>query len=423
MTRLADRRGAVHRAPNRSHDQARRRVARPSPALPVELLTQQQLHTSDAIALPSGDETVVGRSERHDAYPILVTRSLAECVERLRMLVDGAKVVVIADRTVADVHGEALLDALAAAGIEPEVAIVPPGERHKTLSQAFELLDWLTGTQLTRRDVIVTFGGGVVVDMGGWVASCYMRGVRYVNLPTTLVGQVDAGIGGKLAVNHPVAKNLIGGFFQPLGVVSNVGFLATLDARQLRAGLAESIKKAIIASPAYWDLIEADAEPILASDLDALERLVRGASAIKAELIARDPYEEDSRRTLGFGHALAHPLETVTSYSALLHGEAVAFGMAVEIEMAAARGLLPAATSERMLGLIRRVGLPTTAAELPAAVDARRLLAATERIRLIRGGAYRFVLPLDIGESVIADDVTPEELRAALRRLGIDAGT
>jgi len=387
-----------------------------------QLLTRDQLHTRDAIALPSADEAVEGRSERHDSYPILVRRTLAECVEDLRSLVADAQVVVIADRTVADLHGGALLDALAAVDVEPEVAIVPAGERHKTLAQAFELLDWLTGTQLTRRDVIVTFGGGVVVDMGGWVASCYMRGVRYVNVPTTLVGQVDAGIGGKLAVNHPVAKNLIGGFLQPLGVVSNVGFLATLDARQLRAGLAESVKKAIIASPAYWDLIEADADRILASDLDALERLVRGASAIKAELIARDSYEEDSRRTLGFGHALAHPLETVTSYSAVLHGEAVAFGMAVEIEMAAARGLLSAATADRMLGLIRRVGLPTTAGELPAPVDARRLLAATERIRLIRGGSYRFVLPVDVGETVIADDVTPQELRAALRRCEIDAG-
>src|SRR5215204_6471971 len=278
----------------------------------------------------------------------------------------------------ADLHGAALLGALVGAGIEPEVLAIPSGERHKTPAQAVEVLDWLTGTQLTRRDVIVTFGGGVVIDMGGWVASCYMRGVPYVNLPTTLIGQVDAGIGGKLAVNHPVAKNLIGGFFQPLGVISNVAFLRTLGPRQLRAGLAESIKKAIIASPAYWDLIEDCAEPILASDPDALERLVHGASAIKAELIARDPYEEDSRRTLGFGHALAHPLETVTGYRALLHGEAVAFGMAVEAHMAAARGLLPPPTLERILGLLHEVGLPTAADDLPTTVDGDRLLRAIE---------------------------------------------
>ena len=146
---------------------------------------------------------------------------------------------------------------------------------------------------------------------------------------------------------------------------------------------------------------------------------MHGASAIKAELIARDPYEEDSRRTLGFGHALAHPLETVTDYSELLHGEAVAFGMVVEARMAAARGLLDPGTLERIVGLLRRIGLPTSAAELPAAVDGDRLLAATERIRLIRGGGYRFVLPMRLGESVIADDVEPGELRAALAACGI----
>ena len=147
---------------------------------------------------------------------------------------------------------------------------------------------------------------------------------------------------------------------------------------------------------------------------------MHGAGAIKAELIERDPYEKDSRRTLGFGHAIAHPLETVTSYSQLLHGEAVAFGMAVELQLAAARGLLPAARLERILRLLRRVELPTTAAELPAGINGGRLLEATERIRLIRGGGYRFVLPMDLGETVIADDVTPAELREALRRCGID---
>jgi 3-dehydroquinate synthase len=248
-----------------------------------------------------------------------------------------------------------------------------------------------------------------------------MRGVRYVNLPTTLIGQVDAGIGGKLAVNHPVAKNLIGAFSQPRAVISDVSFLKTVGRRQLRAGLAESIKKAIIASPAYWRLIDDSAGAILAGHDAALEALVHGAGAIKAELIERDPYEADSRRTLGFGHAIAHPVETITGYNQLLHGEAVAFGMAVESRLAAARGLLGADRLDQILGLLRRVDLPTTALELPAEIDGQRLLRATERIRLIRGGGYRFVLPLDLGETVIADDVTPEELRAALRACGVDA--
>jgi 3-dehydroquinate synthase len=387
----------------------------------TELLSRTLLRTSDAIELPPPGETVHGHANRSDSYPIFVTRSTGTTLERLLELIGEASVAVITDRTVAELHGPALLAALADAGVEPEVAAIPAGERHKTLDQAARLLDWLTGTQIARRDVIVTLGGGVVIDLAGWVASAYMRGVPYVTVPTTLVAQVDAGIGGKLAVNHAVAKNLIGGFFQPRGVVSNVSFLRTLEPRQLRAGLAESIKKAIIASPAYWGLIEREADAMLAGDLDALEALVHGAAAIKVQLIARDPYEEDSRRTLGFGHALAHPLETVTSYKELLHGEAVAFGMAVEAEMAAARGLLAPETRGRILGLLRRVGLPTCAEELPCAVDGDRLLQATERIRLIRGGGYRFVLPMELGETIIADDVTPAELQAALRRLGIRA--
>jgi 3-dehydroquinate synthase len=389
-------------------------------AMPTELVSRDLVHTVDAIGLPAPDHPVEGRSARRDCYPIFVTSSLAAAVERLLGLIAGTRVAVLTDTTVMELYGSTVVRALDRAGLEPEVAVIPAGEQHKTLGQAFELLDWLTGTQIGRRDVIVNLGGGVVIDMGGWVASSYMRGVPYVNVPTTLIGQVDAGIGGKLAVNHPVAKNLIGSFFQPLGVVSDVSFLRTLERRQLRAGLAESIKKAIIASPAYWRLIEADADAILSGDPAALQRLVHGAGAIKAALIERDPYEHDSRRTLGFGHAIAHPLETVTEYSALLHGEAVAFGMAVEAHLAAARGLLTPDRLDRILGLLRRVGLPTTAEELPTEVDGERLLAATERIRLIRGGGFRFVLPLDLGETLIADDVTPDELHAALRRCGIE---
>jgi 3-dehydroquinate synthase len=388
--------------------------------MPAELLSRDLVHTMDAIELPAPGTSVEGRAGRQETYPILVTRSFEQAMERLLQLVGDAHVAVITDETVAGLYGRVVIRALEKAGVEPEVATVPAGERHKTLDQAFELLDWLAGTQVGRRDLIVNLGGGVIIDMGGWVASAYMRGVPYLNIPTTLIGQVDAGIGGKLAVNHPVAKNLIGGFFQPRAVISDVSFLRTIGRRQLRAGLAESIKKAIIASPAYWDLIEASADAILAGDPEALEALVQGAAAIKAELIERDPYEEDSRRTLGFGHAIAHPLETVTSYSELLHGEAVAFGMAVELQIAAARGLLARERLERFLGLLQRVELPTTAAELGAPIDGGRLLDATERIRLIRGGGYRFVLPIDLGETVIADDVTPAELEEALRRCGID---
>ncbi|MCW2951312.1 MAG: 3-dehydroquinate synthase [Conexibacter sp.] len=378
------------------------------------------LENHDAIELPSaGTVTVIASSARADTYPIHITRTLEEAAARVRELVGGAQVAVVTETTVVRLHGDALLAALGQEGLAPEVRVVEAGEANKSLDQATGLWHWLAAGTLGRHDVLLTFGGGVVNDLGGWAAAGYMRGMRYVNVPTTLVGQVDAAIGGKLAVNHERAKNLIGGFHQPLGVVSNIAFLDTLDVRHVRAGLAEAIKKAIIASPAYWRRIETDAEAIVARDHDALERLVLAASAIKAELIARDPYEYDARRTLGFGHALAHPVETVTGYGPVLHGEAVAFGMVVEARMANARGLLPDAELERIVRLLRRVGLPTAAVDLGAAVDGERLLAATEKVRLARGGSLRWVLPVGIGETVIADDVTEAELRDALERSGI----
>ena len=387
----------------------------------VETLSPDLVRTVDAIELPPVGSEVLAHAERSDAYPIFVTRSPEGTIERLLQKIGDAHVAVITDECVADLYGPLVFGALGKAGVRPEVAAVPAGERHKTLRQAMELLDWLSGTRIGRRDLVLCLGGGVVIDMGGFVASAYMRGVPYLPIPTTLVGQVDAGIGGKLAVNHPTAKNLIGGFWQPRAVISDVTFLRTIGIRQLRAGLAESIKKAIIASPAYWELIDERADAILAGDPYALEALVHGAGAIKSELIARDPYEHDSRRTLGFGHAIAHPVETVTDYSELLHGEAVAFGMAVECRLAAARGLLSADRLDQILGLLRRVGLPTTVLELGTDLDGARLAQAIERIRLIRGGGFRFVLPVEIGDTLIADDVGPEELMDALRTCGVDA--
>jgi 3-dehydroquinate synthase len=374
----------------------------------------------DAVALPSDrDGTIVAHSQRADAYRVHVTRTLSDTLSRLAELLDGAKVALITDETVLTLHGGALIDGLHDADIDVQVTAIPAGESSKSLEQAVRLWNWLAHSSLARRDAIVTFGGGVINDTGGWVASGYMRGIPYINLPTTLLAQVDGALGGKVAVNHDVAKNLLGAFYQPLGVVSNVEYLQTTSDRHMRAGLAEAIKKAIIASPAYWDFIEVNVEAILARDLPALERLVRCASAIKTALIERDPYEEDLRRPLNFGHTIGHPLETVSGYGPLLHGEAVAFGMVVESRIAANRGLLPEATLARIIELLRRAGLPTIARDLPAEMDGDAIVAAMEKVRLIRAGSLRWVLPVDFGETVIADDVTERETRRALRESGL----
>jgi 3-dehydroquinate synthase len=296
---------------------------------------------------------------------------------------------------------------------------VPAGEASKSLEQAVRLWGWLARSTLARRDVILALGGGVVADLGGWVASAYMRGIPYVNLPTTLLAMVDGALGGKLGVNHPLAKNLIGGFQQPLGVIADVSYLGSLERRHMAAGLAECIKKAMIASPAYLDFIEAHAAALLGGDLDALELLVTSAASIKTQLIERDPYEADLRRPLNFGHTVGHPVETITGYGPLLHGEAVAFGMAIEARIASERGWLAEAELDRLVALLRTCRLPRRAADLPASVGAGALLTALDKVRQIRAGSLRWVLPVRPGETVIADDVTEDELRAALEWAGI----
>jgi 3-dehydroquinate synthase len=374
---------------------------------------------TDAIPLPAPGEPVTGRAAREDAYPIMVCRTFEDTVAQLVGWLDGAAVAVITDDVVESLYGATLIRGVRDAGKDPLVRVIPAGEASKSLDQAVAAWHWLAESDIARRDVLVTFGGGVIADLGGWVASGYMRGIPYVNVPTTLLAQVDGALGGKVAANHPVAKNLLGAFHSPVGVVANVGFLRSTSGRHLRAGLAEAIKKAVIASPAYWDFIDENAEALLAHDLDALERLVHCAAAIKTTLVERDPYERDLRRPLNFGHTIGHPLETVTGYGPLLHGEAVAFGMVVESRIARDRGLLDEDTLDRLVQLLRRFFLPTTAADLPVAVDADAVVGAMEKVRQIRAGSLRYVLPVALGETVIADDVTEHEVRDALVACGV----
>ena len=385
----------------------------------VDAATTAQFRVRDEIALPVGGAVVEVRAERKHVHTIEVVRSNEDMIERVLRVTEGCPLAIVTDETVEALYAAEVLQALGEAGIPYSLRSIPPGEASKSLAQAERLYDWLAETSMGRLDCLVAFGGGVINDLGGYVAATYMRGVPYLNLPTTLLAQVDGAMGGKVATNHSTAKNLIGAFCQPAGVISNVEFLGSLDRRDLAAGLAESIKKAVIASPPYWELIEDSAEAIMEGDLDALEQLVRAAAKIKSHLIERDPYEEDLRRPLNFGHTVGHPLETVTGYGPLRHGEAVAFGMVVESRIAANRGLLPAETLERLIALLERVGLPTCAAQLPVAVDGDAIVAAMSKVRLIRAGSLRYVLPVCLGETEIADDVSNSELREALAETGV----
>jgi 3-dehydroquinate synthase len=381
----------------------------------------RDLVVRDAFELATVRRPIEAHVSRSDSYAIHVVGTLRELVDRLLDEVDGAGVAIVTDETVQRLYAGPIVDGLRRVGCEPVVRALPPGERSKSLTHASMLWDWLAASGIGRRDVLVALGGGVIADTCGWVASAYMRGVPYVNLPTTLLAQVDGALGGKVAVNHESAKNLIGAFHQPKAVIADVGFLRTTDLRHRRAGLAEVIKKAVIASPALFAFVEERADALTSGDPAALEQLVRSAVQIKTRLVERDPYEVDLRRPLNFGHTIGHPLETVTGYGALLHGEAVAFGMVVESRIAAARGLLDEPLLERLVTLLRRCGLPTTADELGVAVDGTAILDATEKVRLIRAGSLRYVLPMALGETLIADDVTREEVVGALHACGVAA--
>jgi 3-dehydroquinate synthase len=385
----------------------------------ADTVPAEHFRVRDEVALPKDGAVVEARAERKDVYTIQVVRSIKDMIERLVIVSNGYPLAIVTEKNVEALYAADVLHALSDASVPYSLRSIPPGETSKSLAQAERLYDWLADSSMGRLDCLVAFGGGVINDLGGYVAATYMRGVPYVNLPTTLLAQVDGAMGGKVATNHRTAKNLIGAFCQPAGVISNVSFLASLESRDLAAGLAESIKKAIIASPPYWQFIEGSADEIMDGDLDALEQLVRAAAKIKSALIERDPYEEDLRRPLNFGHTVGHPLETVTGYGPLRHGEAVAFGMVVESRIAANRGLLASEDLERIIALLARVGLPTCAAELPVSVDGAAMVEAMGKVRLIRGGSLRYVLPICLGESEIADDVTADELRAALAEAGV----
>lgn len=374
------------------------------------------VRVSDRIPLrdDTDDRPITGSVVREAGYAVHVLQSAEATLERLLEYVGDRHLALITDDTVAAVLARQFAKHLVARGVDAAFASFPAGEASKSIVTASGLLDWLAGTSLRRRDIVIAVGGGVVTDTVGWVACTYMRGVPYINLPTTLLGQVDAALGGKVAVNHGSAKNLLGAFYLPKAILSNVAFLRTLGQRQARSGLAEAIKEGIIASPELFELIWTHSSDLLGMDLGVLAALVRSASAIKCQLVDRDPYEEDLCRSLNFGHTVGHALENVTGYRSVLHGEAVAVGMVVASRIAMRRGLLDNELNARIIALLRRVGLPTRLTDLAVVPDIGRLISALDQVRKIRDGNLRFVLPVDLGEVLIADDVSDDEVRQAL---------
>ena len=296
----------------------------------------------------------------------------------------------------------------------PEPLFLPPGEPHKRLRQIEHLAEQLSRARADRDTLLIAFGGGIVGDVTGFLAAIYMRGLPFIQVPTTLLAQVDSSVGGKTGVNLSTGKNLIGSFHQPLAVFADTALLRTLPTRELRAGLMESVKAAIICSPRLFRFLELNADAILNPDhpghAKAITHVIAASVRIKADVVAADEREAGLRMILNFGHTLGHAIEAATRYRALLHGEAIGWGMIAATRLALARNTLAPATARRVEQLIFRYGpLPTF--RVPAA----RLVALTAGDKKSRSGVLSFILPTDLGAVHAVRDITEPELLAAAR--------
>lgn len=356
-----------------------------------------------------GSATFSVSVERHRGYPVIYEIGLLDRFGALFVEHFGdRRAIVLTDRRVGKLLGERLGASFAAVGRRPDVITIPEGEGSKSLETYSLLLDRLATLECDRRTVLVCCGGGVISDTGGFVASSYMRGIDYVNLPTTLLGQVDACVGGKVAVNARQAKNLFGAFHHPSLVVGDPGLLGTLSTRDFRSGLAEAVKVAFLAGPELFERLEACIEPIMARDPLVLTGLIAEAARLKMDMIASDPYEADLRRPLNFGHTIGHPIETEFQYRGIRHGESVAAGMGVATSVSLSRGLIEPSLAERVFDLLARFGLPGIDDELRP----DRIIQHLRHVRLIRGCSLHFVLPVALGEVLITDEVDEAELVA-----------
>jgi 3-dehydroquinate synthase len=310
-------------------------------------------------------------------------------------------------------HGPRLARAVdSASAVEP--ILVPDGERFKQLATVSRIYDALVRANADRASTLITFGGGVIGDMAGFAAATYLRGIAVVHVPTTLLAQVDSAIGGKVGVNHPLGKNLIGAFYQPHAVIVDPTVLGTLPRREFRAGLYEVIKYGVTSSATLFDRIVKGRQAIFARTPEALTPVIAESCRIKAGVVAADEREAGARMILNFGHTAGHALEAVTRYRRYRHGEAVAYGMLVAAQLARGRGALAERDRQALADLIASLGPLPPIADVPAT----QIIEAIQHDKKMVAGRLHFVLPTTIGAATIVDDVTAKEIRGALKRVG-----
>ena len=364
-------------------------------------------------AIPPGAACMVQTSSHE--YPVFVGwQTLAELGQRLREADLGRFVYVISDELVWHHLGDEVEATLRSAGVDFDSYIIPPGEASKTLDTAREIYDWLIEHRAERGHTVVAVGGGVATDLGGYVASTFARGLPLVHVPTSMLGMVDAAIGGKVAVNHPRAKNMIGVFHQPRFVLADVATLRTLDGREIRSGLAEAIKHGLIADEDYLAFLEANSAAILKLDPDLTTEAIRRSVCIKAEVVGADEFETTGRRsTLNYGHTLAHAIESTTGYTRFRHGEADGIGMMFAGHMAVGLNMLSPGVLDRQRRILEAYGLPTHADGL----DRERLQHAVALDKKVQARKVRWVLLEGIGRPVLRDDVPDAVVESALREV------
>src|SRR5215212_4077580 len=348
------------------------------------------------------------------AYSVLIGDGTIDALGRE---MDAAKLgqrrILVSSQRVWDFHGERFKKL----GADRTPILIEDGERYKNLNTVARILDALVKAQADRSTVLVAVGGGVIGDLIGFAAATYLRGIPIVQVPTTLLAQVDSAIGGKTGVNHPLGKNLIGSFHAPSLVVADPIVLETLPRREFRAGLYEVIKYGVIADPSLLDRIRDSMTAIFNRDGDAVAPLVHASCRIKAQVVSADERESGLRRTLNFGHTIGHALEAVTKYKQFRHGEAIGYGMLAALAIGVARGITPKPLYEEVEALITQLGpLPSV-----ADISAKDVFTAIGRDKKVVNGTLHFIAASDRGKTVELTDVTEKELKAAMKKIGLRA--
>jgi len=362
------------------------------------------------------DEIVVELGER--SYPIVFRYdALGEVGAFAQRTVAAGRCVVLSDDNVAPLYGDRVEESLREAGFEPQTMVIPPGEEQKSLDTYGRLCRELVAAGLDRSSALFALGGGVVGDLGGFLAATYMRGIPYMQIPTTLLAQVDSSVGGKTAVNLPEGKNLVGAFHQPKGVFIDTSVLTTLDEREMRAGMVEVVKYGLIRDRDFFEWLETNLDAILQLQPSALLHAVRRSCEIKADVVATDEREAGLRAILNYGHTIGHALEALGRYERLKHGEAVAMGMEVAALLSRRIFDLDEEEARRQHAVLERLRVPTQLQGVSAAEIAEAVLRDKKTV----GGEPRFVLCRSIGEAQPGVNVPPDLLRDALVQCGAAA--